>query len=87
MKTICKKGLAMLIAIALCLAIIPSGFTNKNCKKIKSFTVGKNVTKIGSSAFSGISKNAKFKVPKSKLFNMAKMIKSAKAPKNVKVTY
>ena len=83
----------------------------KNCKKIKSFTVGKNVTKIGSSAFSGcsklksvtikskkltkigakafsgISKNAKFKVPKSKLFNMAKMIKSAKAPKNVKVTY
>ena len=58
------------------------------CSKLKSVTIkSKKLTKIGANAFSGISKNAKFKVPKNKLFNMAIMIKSAKAPKNVKVTY
>ena len=73
----------------------------KNCKKLTKVTIGTNITKIGSSAFYGCSNltsitlpnsltninvKASFKLPSKKLDKYAKLIRKAKAPKNVKVT-
>ena len=60
----------------------------KGCSKLKKIIIKtKKLTKIGSKAFSGIHKKAKIKVPKSRYKKYKKMIKKAKTPKKVKVTY
>ncbi len=57
------------------------------CKKLKTITIKTTKLKkstIGSKAFKGIYKKAKFKCPKSKLKNYKKWLKKAGAPKKAK---
>ena len=57
------------------------------CKKLKTITIKTTKLKkktIGSKAFKGVYKKAKFKCPKSKLKNYKKWIKKAGAPKKAK---
>jgi hypothetical protein len=57
------------------------------CKKLKTITIKTTKLKkktIGSKAFKGVYKKAKFKCPKSKLKYYKKWIKKAGAPKKAK---
>ena len=57
------------------------------CSKLKSVSIkSKVIMSIGSNAFKNINGKATFKVPSKKLDKYAKLIRKAKAPKNVKVT-
>ena len=66
----------------------------KGNKKVRTLVVGKttekivkskNLKKIGSNAFKGISKNAVVKVPKSKKKLYTKLLRASGLPKSVKI--
>ncbi|MCR5543546.1 MAG: InlB B-repeat-containing protein [Eubacterium sp.] len=58
----------------------------KKLKKVKKLTIKADKLKtIGKNAFKGINKKVKIYVPKKKLKKYRKMIRKAKAPKNVKI--
>ena len=57
----------------------------QNCKNLKKIIIkSKNLKKIGSNAFKGISKNA-VKVPKSKKKLYTKLLRASGLPKSVKI--
>ena len=58
----------------------------QNCKNLKKIIIkSKNLKKIGSNAFKGISKNAVVKVPKSKKKLYTKLLRASGLPKSVKI--
>ncbi len=58
----------------------------QNCKNLKKIIIkSKNLKKIGSNAFKGISKNAVVKVPKSKKKYYTKLLRASGLPKSVKI--
>ena len=58
----------------------------QNCKNLKKIIIkSKNLKKIGSNAFKGISKKAVVKVPKSKKKYYTKLLRASGLPKSVKI--